>query len=251
MSSSDLASVAAAVFPTKHSGTLAHFLMHSKADLRFQMKWLTTLAFSSFLNMVDAAATEACAGVECDGTVGLMVLQNAAHKSRTTHLLEEHEVSPESVNTSRKELTEIQVRNVKVLRKKQLHDLEKEIGGLELQAKNNSKNNASGPSVGDRKKLSDLITLLTTTFEQQLYTENSDDQGTYNIKKAQHQSCINNTNERFGVSGDVAAAWRRYGTKKPKHKSCRKTQKSLQNFVDAAGVVDGRSEEHTSELQSP
>merc|ERR1719433_563434 len=78
------------------------------------------------------------------------------------------------------------------------------------------------PTPADLQQLKDLIALLINKFEKQLQDENSSDQQEYNGKKTQHIKCTTDKDLRLGTTGDVTAAWNRYGITKIKHQACRK-----------------------------
>jgi len=89
-----------------------------------------------------------------------------------------------------------------------------------------------------RQQLQDTIDLLANTFQQKLLNESKEDQRTYELKKDQHNACINHKNRRFdNASGDIIAAKNLTEEKKQKHKACRKMQQSLAHLQDDAKII--------------
>jgi hypothetical protein len=87
----------------------------------------------------------------------------------------------------------------------------------------------------------ELIHVLTKNFEGELKNESQGDQNRFDLRKGNHQTCINHKNRRFQEHvGDVWRAAAAIDTKADKHKKCRKFQKTLQRLTtQSAKVGDG------------
>jgi len=86
----------------------------------------------------------------------------------------------------------------------------------------------------EKTALETMKTALTDQFKQFLDDDHADDGTTWTARKSVHQVCITHASNDFGTDGAVTAVSTAVTLTKNKHKGCRKSEKSWNDYKDLA-----------------